>query len=94
MNAAAAEQDPAGESHAKEVTDEQVMQKLPEELRRQSLSGSLPVSLNTLRVSFGFAHMFGYTWPLHSSLTSANALNTGTNAVVQANAFTRAQSTR
>lgn len=47
---AAAELDPAGESHAKEVTDEQVVQQLPEELRRQSLSGTLPVSLHTLRV--------------------------------------------
>ncbi|KAL3148883.1 hypothetical protein ABBQ32_001753 [Trebouxia sp. C0010 RCD-2024] len=46
---AAAELDPAGESHAKEVTDEQVVQQLPEELRRQSLSGTLPVSLHTLR---------------------------------------------
>ena len=50
MTAAAAELDPIGESHAKEMTDEQVVQKLPEELRRQSLSGTLPVSLHTLRV--------------------------------------------
>lgn len=52
MTAAAAELDPIGESHAKEMTDEQVMQKLPEELHRQSLSGTLPVSLHTLRVRF------------------------------------------
>lgn len=50
MLAAAAELDPAGGSCAMEVTDEQVVQKLPEELRRQSLSGTLPVSLQTLRV--------------------------------------------
>lgn len=40
------------ESHSKQLTDEQVVQKLPEELRRQSLSGSLPVSLQALRVGF------------------------------------------
>ena len=51
MCAASAELDLFGESHAKEMTDEQVVQKLPEELRRQSLSGTLPVSLNALRVS-------------------------------------------
>lgn len=51
MYAASAELDLLGESHATEMTDEQVVQKLPEELRRQSLSGTLPVSLNTLRVS-------------------------------------------
>lgn len=51
MCAANAELDLLGESHATEMTDEQVVQKLPEELRRQSLSGTLPVSLNTLRVS-------------------------------------------
>ena len=51
MCAAGAELDLFGDSHATEMTDEQVVQKLPEELRRQSLSGTLPVSLNTLRVS-------------------------------------------
>lgn len=51
MVAAGAELDSFRESHAKEMTDEQVVQKLPEELRRQSLSGTLPVSLHTLRVS-------------------------------------------
>lgn len=50
VDTAAAELDPAAESHAKEMTDEQVVEKLPEQLRQQSLSGSLPVSLNTLRV--------------------------------------------
>ncbi len=47
---AIAELDPARESHSKQLTDEQVVQKLPEELQRQSLSGSLPVSLQALRV--------------------------------------------
>ena len=51
MCAVSAELDLFGESHATEMTDEQVVQQLPEELRRQSLSGTLPVSLNTLRVS-------------------------------------------
>ena len=51
MIAAGAELDSFRESHATEMTDEQVVQKLPEELRRQSLSGTLPVSLHTLRVS-------------------------------------------
>ncbi|KAL0021910.1 hypothetical protein WJX79_003012 [Trebouxia sp. C0005] len=41
--------DPVRESHPQQLTDEQVVQKLPEELRRQSLSGSLPVSLQALR---------------------------------------------
>ena len=45
-----AEMDPASDSHSKQLTDEQVVQQLPEELRRQSLSGSLPVSLQALRV--------------------------------------------
>ena len=50
--------DPARESHSKQLTDEQVVQKLPEELRRQSLSGSLPLSLQALRVSLTCCILF------------------------------------
>ena len=49
----AAELDPARQSHAAELSQEQLMQKLPEQLQQQFLSGNLPVSLDALRVSHG-----------------------------------------
>ncbi len=50
--------DPVRGSHSKQLTNEQVVQKLPEELRRQSLSGSLPVSFQALRVGLSCCSFF------------------------------------
>lgn len=46
--------DPLSSAGPQQLTDEQVVQQLPEDLRRQSLSGCLPVSLQALRVSCSY----------------------------------------
>ena len=48
---AAAELDPARDSHASQLTEEQLVQKLPEQVQQQFLDGELPISLHSLKVS-------------------------------------------
>ncbi|DBA74293.1 TPA: hypothetical protein ACH3X1_011073 [Trebouxia sp. C0004] len=50
--------DPVRESHLQHLPDEQVVQKLPQELRRQFLAGSLPLSLQALRVRLSCCILF------------------------------------
>ena len=46
-----AELDPARDSHASQLSEEQLVQKLPEQVQQQFLDGELPISLHSLKVS-------------------------------------------